>query len=204
MRWRYADFRTSSGRDRRRSCGARGSRPSASARAPASDLRTRHLGWRDGGPVGACPLVFALGIQRRRRGARVARRERLDRASTRLHADWRGRDYLAPLAAHPAIAPNLRLDAEVLAVTRKGHSKLSGEGRDAAPFVVLWRDAAGERRRALARAVIDASGTWVKPNPIGLDGLPVEGRSRTATASTTAFPTYSAQRARTMPAGIRS
>lgn len=125
--------------------------------------------------MGACPRVFALGIQRRRRGARVARRERLDRASTRLHADWRGRDYLAPLAAHPAIAPNLRLDAEVLAVTRKGHSKLSGEGRDAAPFVVLWRDAAGERRRALARAVIDASGTWVKPNPIGLDGLPVEG-----------------------------
>lgn len=85
------------------------------------------------------------------------------------------RDYLAPLAAHPAIAPNLRLGAEVLAVARKGRSKLSSEGRDAAPFVVLWRDAAGERRRALARAVIDASGTWVKPNPIGLDGLPVEG-----------------------------
>lgn len=85
------------------------------------------------------------------------------------------RDYLAPLAGHPAIAPNLRLDAEVLAVTRKGHSKLSSEGRDAAPFVVLWRNSAGERGRALARAVIDASGTWVKPNPIGLDGLPVEG-----------------------------
>lgn len=85
------------------------------------------------------------------------------------------RDYLAPLAAHPMIAPNLRLGADVLAVTRKGHSKLSSEGRDAAPFVVLWRDAAGQRRRALARAVIDASGTWVKPNPIGLDGLPVEG-----------------------------
>lgn len=85
------------------------------------------------------------------------------------------RDYLAPLAAHPAIAPNLRLGADVLAVTRKGHSKLSSEGRDAAPFVVLWRDAAGERRRALARAVIDASGTWVRPNPIGLDGLPIEG-----------------------------
>ena len=40
------------------------------------------------------------------------------------------RDYLAPLAAHPAIAPNLRLGAEVLALTRKGHSKLSSEGRD--------------------------------------------------------------------------
>lgn len=90
------------------------------------------------------------------------------------------RDYLAPLASHPAIAPNLRLGAEVLAVTRRGHSKLASEGRDAAPFVVLWRDAAGELHRELARAVIDASGTWVRPNPIGLDGLPVEGELENA------------------------
>ena len=85
------------------------------------------------------------------------------------------RDYLAPLAAHPAIAPNLQLGAEVLAVARRGHSKLASEGRDAAPFVLLWRDSAGKRHRTFARAVIDASGTWVRPNPIGLDGLPVEG-----------------------------
>lgn len=85
------------------------------------------------------------------------------------------RDYLAPLAAHPAISPNLRLAAEVVAVTRKGHSKISSEGRNEAPFVVLWRDAEGKTHRELARAVIDASGTWIKPNPIGLDGLPVEG-----------------------------
>jgi thioredoxin reductase len=84
------------------------------------------------------------------------------------------RDYLAPLAAHPAIAPHLVLGAEVVAVTRKDHSRLSTEGRETAPFVVLWRDAAGRRHRQLARAVIDASGTWVQPNPIGLDGLPVE------------------------------
>lgn len=87
------------------------------------------------------------------------------------------RDYLAPLAAHPAIAANLRLGAEVLAVTRQGHSKLSGEGRDDAPFLVVWRDGAGERHRTPARAVIDASGTWVSHNPIGVDGLPVEGEA---------------------------
>ena len=45
------------------------------------------------------------------------------------------RDYLAPLAAHPAIAPHLRLGAEVLAITRQGRSKLASDGRDAAPFV---------------------------------------------------------------------
>lgn len=87
------------------------------------------------------------------------------------------RDYLAPLAAHPAIAPHLRLGAEVLAITRQGRSKLASAGRDATPFVVLWRDAVGKRHRSLARAVIDASGTWVRPNPIGLDGLPVEGEA---------------------------
>lgn len=89
-------------------------------------------------------------------------------------------DYLAPLAAHPSIAPTLHLKAEVLAVAREGHSKLSGTDRDTSPFVVVWRDADGHRHRTLARAVIDASGTWTKPNPIGADGLPVEGEIENA------------------------
>ncbi len=85
------------------------------------------------------------------------------------------RDYLAPLAAHPAIAPHLRLNAEVLAITRQDRSKLASEGRDDAPFTIVWRNADGGQERTLAGAVIDASGTWVRPNPIGLDGLTVEG-----------------------------
>lgn len=90
------------------------------------------------------------------------------------------RDYLAPLAAHPAIAPHLRLGAEVVAVSRQSHSKLASEGCDAAPFVLLWRDRTGKRHRAVAHAVIDAFGTWIRPNPIGLDGLPVEGEVENA------------------------
>ena len=84
-------------------------------------------------------------------------------------------DYLAPLGAHPDIAPKLRLGAEVTAITRQGYSKLSSVGRDQSPFVVVWTDAAGRQNRTLARAVIDASGTWLRPNPIGRDGLPVAG-----------------------------
>ncbi len=87
------------------------------------------------------------------------------------------RDYLEPLAAHPAIAPHLHLGTEVRAVTRQGHSKLSSDGRENAPFVLLWRDSQGRSGRSLAQAVIDASGTWVRPNPIGLDGLPVDGEA---------------------------
>jgi thioredoxin reductase len=90
------------------------------------------------------------------------------------------RDYLAPLAAHPAISPHVRFGAEVVTVTRQGRSKLASEGRDAAPFVLVWRDRAGPLHRTLARAVIDASGTWVRPNPIGIDGLPVDGEAENA------------------------
>ena len=84
------------------------------------------------------------------------------------------RDYLAPLAAAPEIASNLKLGASVTAITRQGHDKVSNEGREGAPFVVSYSDAAGEHR-VLARAVLDASGTWTRPNPIGVDGLSVPG-----------------------------
>ncbi|WP_435528402.1 NAD(P)-binding domain-containing protein [Mesorhizobium shangrilense] len=83
-------------------------------------------------------------------------------------------DYLAPLSALPAIAANLKLGVEVTAITRHGHNKVANEGRKNAPFVIRCRDADGEHR-VLARAVIDASGTWSRPNPIGVDGLPVPG-----------------------------
>lgn len=89
-------------------------------------------------------------------------------------------DYLAPLAAHPAIAPHLRLSADVLAITRQDRSKLSSDRRDDAPFVISWRNEKGERKRTLVSSVIDASGTWVRPNPIGLDGLPLEGEIENA------------------------
>ncbi|WP_193188948.1 NAD(P)-binding domain-containing protein [Nisaea sediminum] len=90
------------------------------------------------------------------------------------------RDYLAPLAAHPGIAPHLHLGAEVVSISRQGRSKLVTEGRDESSFVIVWRDRDGQQHRAYARAVIDASGTWQQPNPIGLDGLPVEGEQENA------------------------
>ena len=89
------------------------------------------------------------------------------------------RDYLAPLAALPEISRNLRLGATVTAVTRQGHDKVSNEGRENSPFVVRYEDRDGEHR-VLARAVIDASGTWTRPNPIGVDGLPVPGEREAA------------------------
>jgi len=111
----------------------------------------------------------------------AAARTLLERSGWRA-PNWRGLPtggeivlhYLAPLAALPEIAPNLKLGATVTAVTRQGHDKVSNEGRQHSPFVVRYGDASGEHR-ILARAVIDASGTWWRPNPIGVDGLAVPG-----------------------------
>ena len=83
--------------------------------------------------------------------------------------------YLQPLAATPEVAPSLRLNARVLGVARAGIDKLKDGGRDDAPFELLV-DEGGVERRYLASAVIDASGTWTRPNPLGA-GLPASGEA---------------------------
>lgn len=83
--------------------------------------------------------------------------------------------YLEPLATLPAIAPHLHFGARVTAITRAGLDKVTTMDRDRTPFDIRWTDAAGTERRSLARAVIDASGTWTQPSPMGVDGLPVPG-----------------------------
>jgi thioredoxin reductase len=82
--------------------------------------------------------------------------------------------YLKPLAALPAIAERLHLGARVLGVTRAGVDKLKDGGRDEAPFELIVEHE-GVERRHLARAVIDASGTWTRPNPLGAGGVPAAG-----------------------------
>ena len=83
--------------------------------------------------------------------------------------------YLEPLAATPQLAPSLRLNAKVLGVARAGIDKLKDGGRDEAPFELLVEEG-GIERRYLASAVIDASGTWTCPNPLGA-GLPASGEA---------------------------
>ncbi|MDA0169081.1 FAD-dependent oxidoreductase [Solirubrobacter taibaiensis] len=82
--------------------------------------------------------------------------------------------YLEPLAATPEIAPTLYLGARVVGVTRAGIDKLKDAGRETAPFELVV-DEQGTERRYLADAVIDASGTWTRPNPLGAGGLPAAG-----------------------------
>ena len=82
--------------------------------------------------------------------------------------------YLAPLAALAGIAPAIHLASRVEAISRDGFDKVKSVGRDDAPFVVRVRSAAGTQEHRVW-AVIDASGTWGKPNPLGANGLPAIG-----------------------------
>jgi hypothetical protein len=95
--------------------------------------------------------------------------------------------YLEPLAAAPGIAESLHLGARVVSVTRLGIDKLKDDGRDDAPYqLVVEQD--GEERRYVARAVIDASGTWTRPNPLGAGGIPAPGERRHADRITYGIP----------------
>jgi len=82
--------------------------------------------------------------------------------------------YLEPLAKCPEIEPHVRLGTRVVAVARSGYDKMKSAGRDQAPFELHVRTAAGDER-LLARAVIDASGTYGGPNPLGGGGLAAIG-----------------------------
>ena len=85
--------------------------------------------------------------------------------------------YLEPLAALPAFRRVLRLGTRVAAVSRQFVDKVKTPDRDAMPFVVRTIDANGVEHDVAARAVIDASGTWFKPNPMGANGLPARGET---------------------------
>jgi thioredoxin reductase len=84
--------------------------------------------------------------------------------------------YLEPLAALPELRTRVELSTRVLGISRLGLSRSNTNGREQAPFVLRVAQV-GKERDILARAVIDASGTWTTPNPIGGNGLPALGEA---------------------------
>lgn len=91
--------------------------------------------------------------------------------------DW-ARTYLQPLA--DALGDKVRYGATVTGVARAGRDRIVDSGRDEQPFVVHVRTAGGHEERITARAVVDASGTWSTPGPMGADGLPALGEKAVA------------------------
>ena len=87
--------------------------------------------------------------------------------------------YLEPLAATPELAAVIETNARVTAISRQGVDKVVSHGREIRPFVLAVGSKKGVRRD-LARAIIDASGTWTTPNPLGASGLPALGEAEFA------------------------
>lgn len=83
-------------------------------------------------------------------------------------------DYLIPLAAALG-ADAIRTGARVVAVSRDGIDKTRSAARAQTPFLVRVESADGAVTDVRARSVIDASGTWGQPNPLGRSGLPAPG-----------------------------
>jgi thioredoxin reductase len=87
--------------------------------------------------------------------------------------------YLEPLASLPEIARGLRTNRIVTAITRAGTDKVTTNGRSDTAFVVTSDGPHGPERTP-ASAVIDASGTWLSPNPLGAEGIPAMGERAAA------------------------
>lgn len=89
--------------------------------------------------------------------------------------------YLAPLAdaLHSRPGVELLFGHRVTGIARRGRDIVVDAGRDGEPFVVHAATSAGART-LLASAVLDASGTWGLPNPLGADGLPAAGEAEHA------------------------
>ncbi|MCT1602814.1 MULTISPECIES: FAD-dependent oxidoreductase [Kocuria] len=86
--------------------------------------------------------------------------------------------YLEPLAQLPQLAESIRYDARVTAVSRAGMDRTRTTRREETPFLVRIETADGHSEDVLASAVIDASGTWSTPNPLGQAGLLAPGEQQ--------------------------
>jgi thioredoxin reductase len=94
--------------------------------------------------------------------------------------DW-VEQYLAPLATVLADQPgiDIRYQHRVVGVARTGRDRLVAIDRGEVPFTVHVQTPDG-RDQVTAAAVIDASGTWGTPNPLGSDGYVAPGEAEHA------------------------
>ncbi|MFD2793912.1 FAD-dependent oxidoreductase [Promicromonospora vindobonensis] len=105
--------------------------------------------------------------------------------------------YLAPLADAlvTGAGAQVRYRTRVLAVTKDGADRSRSLGRERLPYLVRLTTGpadgsagAGTVEEIRAQAVIDASGTYDQPNPLGTSGLPTLGEPESARFLAGALP----------------
>ncbi|MCX5316114.1 NAD(P)-binding domain-containing protein [Streptomyces sp. NBC_00154] len=126
---------------------------------------------------------------------------RPDGAGYPTGADWVDK-YLQPLA--DALGTRVRLNTTVTGVARAGRDRIVDADREQQPFTVHATTADGTEIRILARAVIDASGTWSTPAPAGANGLAALGESAHSDRVTYRVPDLNSDGDRNRYAGRRT
>ncbi|SEG70127.1 Pyridine nucleotide-disulphide oxidoreductase [Actinacidiphila yanglinensis] len=116
-------------------------------------------------------------------------------------ADW-AQQYLQPLA--DALSDHMRYDSRVTGVSRSGRDRVVDADREKQPFTVHVQHSDGGEERLTAAAVIDASGTWSLPSPLGGDGLPALGEDASADRISYRVPDLSNDADRARYAGRRT
>jgi thioredoxin reductase len=77
--------------------------------------------------------------------------------------------YFKPLADLPELRLHIHLQHRVVAIGRTGQDKMKTGGRERLPYAVQVVHN-NQVEQFLVKAVIDTSGTWSSPNPIGSGG----------------------------------
>lgn len=85
--------------------------------------------------------------------------------------------YLLPLYRIEAIRSRTYLSTTVIAVGKKNRDKTRDANREDLSFVVHYTHPNDGGKILEAKAIIDTSGTWTQPNPIGAGGIPAIGES---------------------------
>ncbi|MFF3126824.1 NAD(P)-binding domain-containing protein [Streptomyces sp. NPDC057908] len=124
-----------------------------------------------------------------------------DAATYPSGGDW-AEQYLQPLA--DVLGDRVRYTATVTGISRTGRDRIVDADRETQPFAVHFTTADGSEERALARAVIDASGTWTTPSPAGASGLPALGEKTAADRITYRVPDLKDPAVRDRYAGKRT
>ena len=73
-------------------------------------------------------------------------------------------NYLEPLAAHPAVAPHLLVNARVTRIARAFNDKMNDADRAASPFALRGK----EQMCSPASSLLMAASTRIKPRPLAL------------------------------------
>lgn len=126
---------------------------------------------------------------------------RPDGATYPSGADW-AEQYLQPLAE--VLGERVRFGVRVTGVSRAGRDRVVDADREEQPFTLHLTTTDGAEERVSARAVLDASGTWATPNPLGGNGLPALGEHAAAARISYQVPDLNDPSVRARYAGKRT